>query len=158
MLFLQYCFPFCCFASWRYFLPSLDPLSLHKLEYYSTRVFKIPDDMYMLGTSIHSRDKTGYFRTSSYKVPDPELGFRGRSMPRLRDPRVGENNYVRYGLKAPSGVIEWTTNQGGFRGNASDEASNIVVIGASFINHGWTEEDSFWQETSTPFGAGKLQA
>lgn len=86
-------------------------------------------------------DSIPYFRSNLYKVGDPDLGFRGRANLNFRTRRPHGNDYRLYGLAAPSGEVEWVSNEHGFRGIGGN--ADVVVIGDSFIDHGWTDDDTF---------------
>ena len=101
-------------------------------------------------------DRTSNHSMSIYKIPYPEMGFRGRPLLEFQDSRVGDNSYARYRLEAPSGIIEWTSNRDGFRDSASDGVANIVVIGDSFMNYGWTEEDTFGKRLQRHLDSWKI--
>lgn len=112
-LFLSF-FLFCLFEMF----PSLIvPLRLPTIDYYGNRVFRIPDET---------------------------LGYRNTPLLKLRVFNVETQLYSPlYDIETEPKTLDWAINSEGFRDGSEGEFSDIVVIGDSFIEDGWTDSDTF---------------
>lgn len=89
-------------------------------------------------------DRIVYYRNQLYRIPDNALAFRGRPFLNFKDDNFrGHVNLQSYGIDMPNVVMHWTTDQDGFRGLSRGQISDVVVIGDSFIEYGWNENDTF---------------
>lgn len=116
------CFSFlvCSFSLFSFIelFPSLImPLHLNKIEYYAYKANYLPDD---------------------------QLGFREKPLISVQINNFrGANFSPLYGIDIPPQTVKWATDRDGFRGTRPKRFYDIVVIGDSYIEYGYTENDIF---------------
>ncbi len=85
-----------------------------------------------------------YYAYKATFVDDETLAFREKPSRHIRyDNFRGDHYSPIYGVQLPPTKVEWTLDANGFRNPVTQNQSDIVIIGDSYIEYGHTDDDTF---------------